>query len=81
MQETARRLGRPRSPEVIDRDEHVYRLIAEGVGSRSAIADSLGLDRLTVRGSVERLKKAGRIRPCWDDGAPAWAVDDGTPCP
>lgn len=81
MQETARRPGRPRSPEVIDRDEQVYRLIAEGTGSRAALAAATGLDRPTVRGSLERLKKAERIRPCWDDGAPAWAVDDGTPCP
>lgn len=81
MQETARRPGRPRSPEVIDRDEQVYRLITEGVGSRSGLAAATGLDRPTITGSVQRLKKAGRIRPCWDDGAPAWAVDDGTPCP
>jgi DNA invertase Pin-like site-specific DNA recombinase len=81
MQQTTPRLGRPRSPEVIDRDEQVYRLIAEGIGSRSALAAATGLDRPTVTGSVQRLKKAGRIRPCWDDGAAVWAIADGTPCP
>lgn len=81
QQTTTRRIGRPRDPQVAARDEAIYRLIADGTASRSALAAATGLDRATVTGSVQRLKKAGRIRPCWDDGAPAWAVDDGTPCP
>lgn len=82
MQETARRPGRPRSPEVIARDEQVYRLIADGVSSRSELAEATGLDRPTVAGSCHRLHKAGRIRPCLGaNGAAVWAVADGTPCP
>lgn len=82
MQETARRPGRPRSPEVIARDEQVYRLIAAGTASRSDLATATGLDRPTIALSVRRLKKAGRIRPCLGaNGAAVWAVADGTPCP
>jgi predicted transcriptional regulator len=81
MQETARRPGRPRSPEVIARDEAIYRLIADGTASRSALAAATGLDRPTVALCVKRLKNAGRIRRCEKGGMIVWAVDDGTPCP
>ena len=81
MQETARRPGRPRPANVIARDEQIYQLIAGGTSSRSALAAATGLDRPTIALCVQRLKKAGRIRTCWDGGAAAWIVDDGTPCP
>lgn len=81
MQQTVRRPGRPRNPDVIARDEHVYRLIAQGTGSRSALAAATGLDRPTVALCVQRLKKAGRIRTCAVDGVVVWSVADGTPCP
>jgi len=84
MQQTAHhtgRPGRPRSPQVAARDELVYQLIADGTGSRSALATATGLDRPTIALSVQRLKKAGRIRQCLDRGAIVWSVADGTPCP
>lgn len=81
MQETARRPGRPRSPEVIARDEQIYRLIADGIGSRATLAAATGLDRPTVRGSVDRLKKAGRVRKCGGDDTWMWVIADDTPCP
>ncbi|MBE4735677.1 winged helix-turn-helix transcriptional regulator [Streptomyces caniscabiei] len=81
MQQTARRPGRPRSPEVIARDERIYQLIADGTASRSALATATGLDRPTIALSVQRLKKAGRIRQCLDRGAIVWSVADNTPCP
>jgi hypothetical protein len=81
MQQTARRPGRPRDPQVAARDEAVYQLIAHGTGSRSALAAATGLDRPTIAGCTKRLKEAARIRTCWDGGAPAWVVNDGTPCP
>lgn len=80
MQQTARRPGRPRNPQVIVRDEHVYQLITQGTCSRSALAAATGLDRPTVALSVQRLKRAGRIRQCLDHGAIVWSVADGTPC-
>lgn len=80
MQQTARRPGRPRNPQVIARDEHVYQLITQGTGSRSALAQATGLDRPTIALSVQRLKRAGRIRQCLDHGAIVWSVADGTPC-
>jgi len=82
MQETARRPGRPRVPAVIARDEQVYQLIAEGTGSRSAIAAAIGCDRDAVHSSCKNLERQGRIRKCLgENGWPVWAVDDGTPCP
>jgi len=82
MQETARPPGRPRDPQVAARDERVYRLIADGTGSRSGLAAATGLDRPTVAGCFWRLKRAGRIRPCLGaNGAAVWVVADGTPCP
>ena len=74
MQQTARRPGRPRDPQVAARDEEVYRLIADGTGSRSALAKATGLDRPTIALCVQRLKKEGRIRTCAVDGAIVWQV-------
>lgn len=81
MQETMRRAGRPRDPRVAARDEEVYRLIATGTGSRSALAEATGLDRPTVALCVQRLKKQGRIRTCAADGVIVWSIADDTPCP
>lgn len=81
MQETARRPGRPRDPQVAARDEHVYRLITDGVCTRSTLAAATGLDRPTVALCVQRLKKQGRIRTCAIGGAIVWSVADNTPCP
>lgn len=82
MQETARRPGRPRDPQVAARDEHIYQLIADGTDSRSALAAATGHDRDAVYLSCKRLQNQGRIRPCLGaNGAAVWAVADGTPCP
>lgn len=81
MQETARRPGRPRDPQVIERDELVYQVITKGTASRSELAAATGLDRLTVAQCCSRLRKAGRIRHCPRNGGIGWAVNDGTPCP
>jgi hypothetical protein len=81
MQQTARRPGRPRNPDVIARDETIYRLIADGIGARRDLATATGLDRPTIALSVQRLKRAARIRPCLDRGAIVWSVADDTPCP
>ena len=81
MQQTARRPGRPRDPDVIARDEAIYQLITQGIGSRRELADRTGYDRDAVYLSCSRLKRQGRIRQCTENGAIVWAVDDGTPCP
>lgn len=81
MQETIRRPGRPRDPQVQARDEEVYRLIAEGTGSRSALAAATGHDRDAVYLSCKRLQAKGRIRQCLGpQGSIVWSVADGTPC-
>lgn len=79
MQRT-RKPGRPRDPKVIARDEHVYQLITQGVGARSELAAQTGHDREAIALSVRRLKRAGRIRACWDGTNAVWVVADGKPC-
>lgn len=82
MQQTARRPGRPRDPQVQARDEHIYRLIADGISSRSELAQAAGHDRDAVYLSCKRLQAKGRIRQCLGpQGAVVWSVADGTPCP
>ena len=82
MQQTVRPIGRPRSPDVIARDEAIYQLIAEGVDSRSALAAATGHDRDAVYLSCRRLKAQERIRQCLgENGSVVWSVADNTPCP
>lgn len=82
MQQTARRPGRPRDPNVAARDETIYTLIAEGTGARRDLAARTGLERDAVYLSCKRLQSKGRIRQCLGvNGAVVWAVADGTPCP
>jgi hypothetical protein len=78
---TPTRRGRPRDPQVIDRDDTVYKLIVAEPRSRSELAELTGHDRPTIALSCQRLKQAARIRPCYVGGRTVWAVDDGTPCP
>jgi hypothetical protein len=82
MQETARRPGRPRDPQVQARDEAIYQLITEGVASRSALADATGHDRDAVYLSCKRLQRDGRVRQCLGpNGAVIWTIANDTPCP
>ena len=82
MQETARRPGRPRDPQVAARDEAIYQLIAAGVSSRSDLAAAVGHDRDAVYLSCKRLQANGRIRQCLGShGGVVWSVADDTPCP
>lgn len=82
QQTTQRRIGRPRDPQVEARDEVIYRLIADGVSSRKALADATGHDRDAVYLSCRRLKKQERIRQCLgENGSVVWSVADNTPCP
>ena len=82
MQQTVTpRPGRPKDPRVQARDEEIYRLISEGVASRSELAAASGHDRDAVYLSCKRLEKQDRIRKCLGaQGAAVWAVADGTPC-
>lgn len=81
MQETARRPGRPRDPNVAARDERIYQLITEGLCSRSELAQATGHERDAVYLSCKRLQAKGRIRQCLGtNGAVVWSVADGTPC-
>lgn len=58
---TPRRPGRPRDPNVQARDEAIFRTIADGTSSRSAIAAATGHDRDAVYLSCKRLQREGRV--------------------
>jgi len=73
--------GRPRNLHVIHRDEAIYELIVREPQSRSTLAELTGHDRPTIALACQRLKQAGRIRPCYVNGRTVWAVNDGTSCP
>jgi len=73
--------GRPRSTNIIERDETIYQLIKTNPRSRSILAELTGHDRPTIALACQRLKAAGRIRACYVGGRTVWTVNDGTPCP
>jgi hypothetical protein len=79
-QATPRR-GRPRPPETIERDEHLYTLLTHGAHSRGQLAQETGLTTDLVALALGRLRRAGRIRQCLHDGVIVWSIADGTPCP
>ena len=83
MQQTAPRRGRPRPPETIARDEHLYQLLAQGSRSRGQLAEQTGLTTDLVALALGRLRRAGRVERCLDEerGVIVWSVNDGTPCP
>lgn len=81
MATPTRKVGRPRNPDVIARDEQIYKLLADGPRSRSSISEETNLDRDAVYLSCQRLQRADRIGQCLINGAIVWAVNDGTPCP
>jgi hypothetical protein len=81
MQQTAPRRGRPRPAETIERDEHLYNLLAQGSRSRGQLAHETGLTADLVALALGRLRRADRVRQCLQDGVIVWSVADGTPCP
>ncbi|MEU9323172.1 hypothetical protein AB0D91_05070 [Streptomyces canus] len=81
MQQTAARRGRPRPAETIERDETIHQLLAAGFCSRGQLAQETGLTTDLVALALGRLRRAGRIRQCLQDGVIVWSVVDGTPCP
>lgn len=78
---THRSPGRPRPQTTIDRDEEIYRLLAGKPSTRNQLADTLSLAPSIVYLSLDRLRRAGRIRQCIQNGTITWTAQDGTPCP
>lgn len=73
--------GRPRSPDTIARDEHIYGLLADGPRSRNQLAEQTGLEKSIVYLALDRLRQADRIRQCVRAGTIVWGHADGAPCP
>lgn len=57
---TARR-GRPRSPETIDRDQKVMKLLVEAPRSREQLVEELAIRPQLVYLSLWRLRREGRV--------------------
>lgn len=82
MHEVPTRRGRPRPSAVIARDEQIYELLTQGPRTRNQIAAETGLTPSLAYLAIDRLRRAGRIRPCCDDNAAIiWTIRDGAPCP
>lgn len=81
MQQTVPRRGRPRPVETIERDDRIHALLTEEARSRGQLAQATGLTTDLVHLALGRLKRAGRVRQCLQDGVIVWSVADGTPCP
>jgi hypothetical protein len=75
------RRGRPRPTTTIERDENIHALLADKPRTRNNLAEETGLRPSLVYLALDRLRTAGRIRQCIQDGSIIWAIADGTPCP
>jgi DNA-binding Lrp family transcriptional regulator len=84
MTDEKRPRGRPRPKETVDRDNAIYRyLLAEGPKTNNEIMEHFGLPRMIVWLSLDRLRKAGRIRTCAKQSGPGtlWSAHLDRPCP
>lgn len=81
VSQTRNPIGRPRPSETVARDETIHQLLAERPRTRNELAAATGLQPSIVYLALDRLRNAGRIRQCIQDGCIVWAVNDGTPCP
>lgn len=76
--------GRPRPPETIQRDAMILKLLTDlGPQTRNAIAEGLGIEKVKVYLSLDRLRREGLIRTCTskNPGATLWSAQAGEPCP
>ena len=82
MSETRGR-GRPRTQETIDRDNAIENLLkAEGPMSRRQISQRMGINWSVTYLALERLRKAGRVKPCGGSSrAMVWTIETKERCP
>lgn len=59
--EPARRRGRPRSPETVDRDERVLAILRTGDATREQLVEELKLKPSLVYLALWRLRRAGLV--------------------
>jgi predicted transcriptional regulator len=82
MADSKPRRGRPRPPESIERDETIHRLLSDtGPLTRNQIAEQTGFTHSLVYLALSRLRQAGRVKRCLDNGQTVWSMETGQPCP
>lgn len=76
--------GRPRPQETINRDAAVLGVLrTSGPLSRNQLAEALGEEKVKVWLSLDRLRRAGRVRTCAHTSGPGllWSAEVDRPCP
>lgn len=64
--------GRPRPADTIERDEQVFRALADGPRGREAIAAEFGVNVNIIYMSLVRLRRAGRVHTVRDGKYHLW---------
>lgn len=79
----AKRRGRPRSQETIDRDAAIIRLLTtEGPMPRRKISERLDINWSRTYLALERLRNEGRVKPCGGSSrAMVWTIETEERCP
>jgi predicted transcriptional regulator len=73
-----------RPPAVTNRDEEVYDFLKEhGKQTRNQVAEALSLSKSLTYLSLDRLRKAGRVKRCMseDSNDLQWTSATEEPCP
>lgn len=77
-----KRRGRPRSQETIDRDASILALLTKGPLSRRDISQKLSINWSQTYLALERLKNAGKVKPCGGSSrAMVWTIETTERCP
>lgn len=79
----AKRRGRPRSQETIDRDEAILELLrTAGPLSRREISERLGIVWSQTYLALERLRNEEKVKPCGGSSrAMVWTIETEERCP
>jgi predicted ArsR family transcriptional regulator len=81
-EQEAKPRGRPRDPACEARDDAVYALLETGgPATRNELAEKMDLRTSLVYNALDRLRNAGRVRPCLEGGGVVrWAAGGDLPC-
>jgi predicted Rossmann fold nucleotide-binding protein DprA/Smf involved in DNA uptake len=73
--DSSARRGRPRSPEVVERDDAVYAVLTAGPATREQVAEAVGITPSAAYLSLWRLKRDEKIKRVEGNGR-QWATAD-----
>lgn len=72
------RRGRPRSPEVVERDDAVYAVLVDGPKTREQVAEAVGITPSAAYLSLWRLKRDDLVKRVAGNGR-QWATTNYEP--